>query len=459
MSFFILETCKMNLSLNEHVKWQQTNSVSLLGQVLIHLLVFSGNLLIILVIRFKKCLYENNTLRIVLSLSITDLFLSISVLPFTIYSQKSHPEWGLGFYPCAFWLANDLQLKTTSIYHLCSITYERYLSVAKPMHFRINIQKRIIYLVMFNWSASFAFITLPFLVLVFIDNHSIYSIGCGISSSLFIAYFTIITFWIPLAIMMFFGSKAVYLIRKIDKSHLKMKLITDVTPRSSFLISESSKDSRHSFHGSDAARSKNCRSSLEPSSKKRANSLNYIYKKRKKEKFNLKNIPTITVMEVTSDGASSSQTSPDSANFNREFASLRNREETSQISDDTGLVLRVESARRPSRLSAIRLSIFGNPIRKELKAQKTLTIALIVFLVCYFPYFTFLTCVSFRKLFNEQIVRFDLANESEFMTVIFYLTTWLAYSSAAINPILQFCLNNNLKKSLKNILFKNKQIL
>lgn len=435
----------MNESLIENVNWHQTNTLALFGQVLVHLLVLCGNLLIILVIRFKKCLYENNTLRIVLSLSIADLFLSITVLPFTIYSQKTYPQWGLGFYSCAFWLANDLQLKTTSIYHLCSITYERYLSVAKPMLFRINIQKRIICLVMFNWIASFAFITLPFLVLVSIDTHTIYSVDCSISSSVFIAYFTIITFWIPLAIMMFFGSKAVYLIRKIDKSHLKMKLITDVTPRNSFLISETSKESRHSFHSSDT-RSKS-RSDREPV-RKRANSLNYIYKKKKKENFKLKNIPTITVMEVASDGASSNQTSPDSVNFNRE--------ENSQISDDSGLVLRVENKRRPSRLSAIRLSIFGNPIRKELKAQKTLTIALIVFLVCYFPYFTFLTCLSFRKLFHEQTIRFDLflSNESEFMSLVFYLTTWLAYSSAAINPILQFCLNNNLKKSLKNILFK-----
>lgn len=434
----------MNESSIEHVKWSrfETNSLALFGQVLIHLLVFGGNLLIILVIRFKKSLYENNTLRIVLSLSITDLFLSISVLPFTTYSQLTYPEWGLGFHSCAFWLTNDLQLKTTSIYHLCSITYERYLCIAKPMLFRINIQKRIKHLIMFNWSASFLFIALPFLVLVLFDSQSIYSTSCNIASSVFIAYFTIITFWIPLAIMMFFGSKAVYLIRKIDKSHLKMncKLLTDVTPRNSFMISESSKDS-------DVVKSR-----AEPNRKRKRDSLNYIYKKRKKEKFKLKNIPTITVMEVNGSG----KTSPVSVNINCEYASWNNREE-SQISDDGGLVLKAESARRPSRLSAFRLSIFGNPIRKELKAQKTLTIALIVFLFSYFPYFTFLTCISFNKLFNGQSIRFKLTSDNEFITILFYLTTWLAYSSAAINPILQFLLNNNLKNSLKKSLFKRKK--
>ncbi|RNA18700.1 5-hydroxytryptamine receptor 1A [Brachionus plicatilis] len=400
-------------------------------------MVFVGNLLIILVIRLKKSLYENNTLRIVLSLSVADLFLSISVLPFTTYAQLNYPEWGLGFYPCAFWLANDLQLKTTSIYHLCSITYERYLSIAKPMLFRINIQKRIMHLVLFNWSASFALITLPFLVLLTADTHSVYAATCSISSSVFVAYFTIITFWVPLTIMMFFGSRAVYLIRKIDKSHLKMncKLLTDVTPRNSFLISESSKDSRHSVQCLD----------VKAQARKRANSLNYIYKRRKKENFKLKNIPTITVMEVH-------QTSPDSGNFGGEFGSVANREE-SQMSDDSGLVLRSEGARRPSRLSAFRLSIFGNPIRKELKAQKTLTIALIVFLFSYFPYFTFLTLMSFMKLADQRW----LSQDAEFVTFVFYLTSWLAYSSAAINPLLQFLLNNNLKNSLKNNLFKNKK--
>ncbi|CAF0850235.1 unnamed protein product [Brachionus calyciflorus] len=455
---------------------EDTWTVSLTIQIFLEIIVFTGNLLMILVIRLKKSLYENNTLRIVLSLSITDLFLALTVLPFTIYIQLNFENWNLGFLPCAIWLCCDLQLKTTSIYHLCSITYERYLSIAKPMLFRINIKKRILYFITFNWTASFLCITLPFIILINFDTKTVYKNTncCSISSSYFIAYTTVVTFWIPLVIMMFFGSKAVYLIRKLDKSHLKMnsKLssLADMTPRNSFMVSESSKDSREN-KGLKSCSSTEILNKDLGANRPRSNSLNLIYKRKKldKNKFKLKNIPTINVLDTNGEiTCSSPNSTPENfkllSNSNLAYLNLSKSREESQISDDSNSAIKTTNniVRRTSRLSTIRLSIFGNPIRKELKAQKTLTIALIVFLLSYFPFFTFLTIMAFKDLIANrnftllEMMKFKNEQDGHFMRYMYYSTTWLAYSSAAINPILQFLLNNNLKNSLKSTLCKNK---
>ena len=104
-------------------------------------------------------LSNNNTTKIVLSLSITDLLLSILVMPFTFYSEINVSVWKLGHKVCVLWLSSDLHLTTTSIFHLCSLAYERYLSVAKPIKFRKKLQQRALILIACGWLLSFAFIS------------------------------------------------------------------------------------------------------------------------------------------------------------------------------------------------------------------------------------------------------------------------------------------------------------
>lgn len=148
----------------------------------------------------------------------------------------------------------------------------------------------------------------------------------------------------------------------------------------------------------------------------------------------------------------------DSLSIERQNTKIRNQ---SWQSFDSNFSKRLHTLRR---MSKFRKSLFGNPIRKELRAQKTLTIALIVFLGSYFPLFTYLTLASFSELFRTSNNQINHGNLSEWfsaksinikistMDLIFYMTTWLGYSSAAINPFLQFFLNNNLKKAFKSCL-------
>jgi hypothetical protein len=153
---------------------------------------------------------------------------------------------------------------------------------------------------------------------------------------------------------------------------------------------------------------------------------------------------------------------------------------------------------------AIRNSVFKNlnSTRKELQAQKTLTIVLVFFVLSYFPLFTHITAMSFIETFNSMLnnatIALNEANSSmispaqntSFLTsigtnvklsnyiclilvpdnqykssfflnvfeqqdvdeskqdIIFYSFTWLAYSSAMINPVLHLLLNQNFKTAL-----------
>jgi hypothetical protein len=139
--------------------------------------------------------------------------------------------------------------------------------------------------------------------------------------------------------------------------------------------------------------------------------------------------------------------------------------------------------------------------RKELQAQKTLTIVLVVFVLCYFPLFTYITFTSIIQMLKgeinnnnrnnfsnnltyESIFDYDHYNysnssifndkrygyfngssiyKSKFQAkkytsdIVFYFTTWLGYSSAAMNPLLHIFLNSNFKNALITCLNSRKK--
>ena len=200
--------------------------------------VLFGNLFLIVLISTNKTLYtNNNTTKIVLSLSITDLMLSILVMPFTFYAQLNNSVWRLGQNVCIMWLSSDIHLTTTSIFHLCALSYERYLSVAQPIKFRKKLEQRARNMITCGWLLSFTLVTLPFCVLSFVNTNYFYKekeCECGFFLNAFIVYTTLITFWLPLVFMIFHGVKTMMMIKKIDRLHRKNASSTkllDITKR------------------------------------------------------------------------------------------------------------------------------------------------------------------------------------------------------------------------------------
>jgi len=150
----------------------------------------------------------------------------------------------------------------------------------------------------------------------------------------------------------------------------------------------------------------------------------------------------------------------------------------------------------PSSHSRLKTAIFKglHSSRKETQAQKTLSIVLVVFIVSYFPVFTFITTnalvdffaskntkehlnsnVDFTNVYNLTLNSTYLLKNSRqtsnsnmtaslwyffeaektqesinFLDRIFYSTTWVGYSSAAMNPLIHLFLNSNFNTALVN---------
>ncbi|KAI3388978.1 hypothetical protein SNEBB_006637 [Seison nebaliae] len=80
---------------------------------------------------------------------------------------------------------------------------------------------------------------------------------------------------------------------------------------------------------------------------------------------------------------------------------------------------------------------------RELQAQQTLMIVLVVFILLYLPFFTLMAIyVTFPNYF---------VNDYRLSQDIFYGLTWLGYSSSGINPCLYAFLNRHFKRAFRNL--------
>ena len=465
---------------------------------IIEALVFTSNLLLICLILFEKRLYTNNTTRIVLSLSVTDLLLSIFVMPFTLYSQLDFSNWRLGYTVCLFWLSSDVQLTTTSIFHLCSISFERYLSIAEPVKFRNNMKRRISVLIALSWLLSFVVVTLPFVLLSFshIDiyeksEHSSQRFTCNFSSSSFIAYTTVVTFWLPLVVMVNYGIRSIYLIRKLDRRHNHNALQCSRNRNRKCALT------RHSFaessskrrHGSVAAAA--AAAEMTPT---HANA-NVFQQQLQCE---------INVAEVSIFRESNRETKElrhhDLSSI--VIANLNNNNNNNSSSNEQRRSTTTPNELRLLQATIKSVSRFKNLVsnKRELQANKTLSIVLFFFVLSYLPLFTYITYMSIEHttaanrsnlsysdwrstpithqitpmltllptlpadkqhqnyvMINQTMASSSSYNEYDpvhndnehetFNDLAFHLATWLAYSSAIVNPVLHLTLNANFKNA------------
>ncbi|KAI3386557.1 hypothetical protein SNEBB_008170 [Seison nebaliae] len=90
-----------------------------------------GNLLVIVAIATTRRL-QTITNVFVSSLAVSDLLLSVLVLPISIIVHIYH-EWPFNTVICDLWIAADVMLCTASILNLCCISVDRYMAVTNPL--------------------------------------------------------------------------------------------------------------------------------------------------------------------------------------------------------------------------------------------------------------------------------------------------------------------------------------
>ncbi|RUS91084.1 hypothetical protein EGW08_001109 [Elysia chlorotica] len=159
----------------------------------------AGNTLVILAISLEKRL-QNVTNYFLLSLAVTDLLVSLIVMPLSIINVFTG-RWLFGLLLCDFFVTSDVLMCTSSILHLCTISLERYIGIRYPLWTK-NKSKRVVLLkIVLVWTIALA-ITSPITVLGVIRENNVLVQGeCVLSNEHFIIYGSIFAFFIPLTIM------------------------------------------------------------------------------------------------------------------------------------------------------------------------------------------------------------------------------------------------------------------
>ncbi|XP_023955072.2 5-hydroxytryptamine receptor 2A isoform X2 [Bicyclus anynana] len=176
----------------------------------------AGNVLVCLAIYLERRL-QNVTNYFLMSLAITDLLVAILVMPVGILTLVR------GYFPlpavyCLTWICLDVLLCTASIMHLCTISVDRYLSLRYPMRFgRNKTRKRVTIKIVFVWILSTA-MSLPLSLMYSKNEESVLINGnCQIPDPLYKAIGSVISFYIPLGVMLLTYALTVQLLARQRK--------------------------------------------------------------------------------------------------------------------------------------------------------------------------------------------------------------------------------------------------
>ena len=140
-------------------------------------------------------------------------------LLFLFFSQVNG-RWQLGLTVCIIWTGSDVFLSTTSIMHLCAIAVHRFLGISYPLRMRSSQDTRhVILLLLPTWGLAVA-ISLPLVIKAMMNDqhvlHDTVTSGmlCGIFDKTFTIYSSMVSFFIPLTIMVFADFRSVHVLRR-----------------------------------------------------------------------------------------------------------------------------------------------------------------------------------------------------------------------------------------------------
>ncbi|XP_061691388.1 alpha-2Db adrenergic receptor [Syngnathoides biaculeatus] len=127
-----------------------------------------GNVLVIVAVLTSRALRAPQNLFLV-SLASADILVATLVIPFSLVNEVMG-YWYFGSTWCAFYLALDVLLCTSSIVHLCAISLDRYWSVTKAVSYNLKrTPKRIKSMIAMVWLIS-AVISFPPLLMTKHDD-------------------------------------------------------------------------------------------------------------------------------------------------------------------------------------------------------------------------------------------------------------------------------------------------
>jgi hypothetical protein len=136
-----------------------------------------------------------------MSLAIADCLVAILVMPMGMISEVLG-HFPLAHYACIIFATMDVLCCTSSIWHMSTMSMDRYFTIRFPFRYGRNKTRRIMLLkIIAVWAISFA-VSSPVFVLGIINKENVLSNGiCAPNNSSFKIYGSIFAFYIPFIIM------------------------------------------------------------------------------------------------------------------------------------------------------------------------------------------------------------------------------------------------------------------
>lgn len=153
---------------------------------------------------------------------VTDLCVSVLVMPLALYQEVNEGYWGLGQTVCNMWVSFDVTCCTASILNLCTISVDRYLSITRPLTYGVNASAQRSFLFIASiWIAS-CLISVPPLLVFGNEHGSDGAPECQVSQNIvYQLYATLGAFYIPLLVMIILYYKIYAAAKKVVEAEMK----------------------------------------------------------------------------------------------------------------------------------------------------------------------------------------------------------------------------------------------
>ncbi|UJR25022.1 hypothetical protein I4U23_006382 [Adineta vaga] len=168
--------------------------------IIIIFVTAAGNILVCLAIGRERKL-QNTTNYFLMSLAIADCLVAILVMPMGMIAEIIG-HFPLPHYACIIFATMDVLCCTSSIWHMSTMSMDRYFTIRFPFRYGRNKTRRIMLLkIVAVWAISTA-VSSPVFVLGIVDKQNVLSNGiCAPNNASFKIYGSIFAFYIPFIIM------------------------------------------------------------------------------------------------------------------------------------------------------------------------------------------------------------------------------------------------------------------
>ncbi|CAF1114833.1 unnamed protein product [Adineta steineri] len=168
--------------------------------IIIIFVTAAGNVLVCLAIARERKL-QNTTNYFLMSLAIADCLVAILVMPMGMIAEIIG-HFPLPHYACIIFATMDVLCCTSSIWHMSTMSMDRYFTIRFPFRYGRNKTRRIMLLkIVAVWAISTA-VSSPVFVLGIVDKQNVLSNGvCAPNNESFKLYGSIFAFYIPFIIM------------------------------------------------------------------------------------------------------------------------------------------------------------------------------------------------------------------------------------------------------------------